>query len=119
MLKIKDLLCNSFNILISLLFVYVNYFICIQSETIVIAHVLYLFEPLACSPPPQSPIPAISLSPDALTSPIFKIIRAMPVFYYQHCSIRYIFSYSTLFSYTILIICSYINISSALTFRLS
>ena len=32
LLKIKDLLCNSFNILISLLFMYVNYFIYIYLE---------------------------------------------------------------------------------------
>ena len=66
---------------------------------------------LTCLPQLWRPNLTISLYLDALTPPIFKIIRAMPVFYYQHCSIRYIFSYSTLFSYTILIICSYINIS--------
>lgn len=43
--------------------------------------------------PPRSPTPTILLYLDALTSPIRKRIRAMPVLLcYQHCPVSYIFN---------------------------
>ena len=49
--------------------------------------------------PPRSPTPTILLYLDALTSPIRKRIRAMPVLLcYQHCSVRYIFNFALISS---------------------
>lgn len=54
---------------------------------------------LTCPSPPRSPPPTILLYLDALTSPIRKRIRAMPVLLcYQHCSVRYIFNFALISS---------------------
>ena len=54
---------------------------------------------LTCPSPPRSPTPTILLYLDALTSPIRKRIRAMPVLLcYQHCSVRYIFNFALISS---------------------
>lgn len=62
-------------------------------------HFLALFGLLTCPSPPRSPTPTILLYLDALTSPIRKRIRAMPVLLcYQHCSVRYIFNFALISS---------------------
>ena len=60
---------------------------------------LALFGLLTCLSPLRSPTPTILLYLDALTSPIRKRIRAMPVLLcYQHCSVRYIFNFALISS---------------------